>query len=315
MPTVKRHSILSAVLLGIVLAGVVLSAQEKVLHTGHYDLGINYTREAGWDPYIWDYGAADPAQTRLNPWYTIYHLGAAARSTVPAGSGYALLGAPGDPVWILPEIFAVDRVYLGIGAPLLERGVFTGGLSNRGQISLRLLAVSGSGPERGGHLAMWQAGAPGKPPRYFFSTGDGIGPEDSLDAITANFHAHYNWGFTQPGLYRVSFEYAGTLTEAWGSAAVSRQITYSFEVEDPVATPLRYAWPQGDGWVWSPWMGSVYAAHAPWYYHPRTGWLFFQPGGPDDAYFWTPSLGWRWTSQAFFPWVLEPLTQTWALLP
>lgn len=278
------------------LAGT-LSGQEVLLRTGHNDLAVSYEPGVGWQSYLYDY--ADGSRREVAG--AIYHLGAEARSSVPADTAYGLLGAPGATVWVAPEIYQPGVIYLGIGAPLLGRNIFTGGLSNRGQVTMRLVSVTGTGPAAGGTVTMWQSGYP---PRFHFSSADGVGPEDSLNAITANFHAHYNWGFTAPGLYRLTFEYSGTLVPALGGGLVSTAVTYTFEVEHAGReSPLRYAWPLGGGWSWSSWMSYVFDQYDPWVWDFRLGWMYLPPADPESVWIWTPARDWTWTNQHFHPWL------------
>lgn len=295
-------SLLCALLVLLALEG---RAQELLIPAGHYDLAVNYTTEEGWEPYIHDYDG----DGQLDPFTTVYSIGASALAQVPNDTDYALLGSPGETVWVVPQIYDPEIVYLGIGAPLLGRNIFSGGLSNRGQITMRMLSVAGSGPEAGGTLSMWQSGFP---PSFSFSTADGIGPEDVLDKITANFHAHYNWAFTQPGLYRVTFEFSGTLLPELGGDFTSTQVTYSFEVEHAgTDSPLRYAWDVGGGWSLSSWMGEVFDAFYPWVWSSRHRWASFAPGTPENVWFWSASDGWHWTHQTVYPWLWNVTDAQW----
>lgn len=272
--------------------------QERVITVGHYDMAVTYEPDSGWRPYIRDYNES----AELSTTSVVWKVGVSALNQVPHDPAYSLLGNPGDPVWLLPEIYDADVVYLGMGAPLLGRNIFAGGLSNRGQITMRLLSVEGSGPENGGTVSMWQSGFP---PRFYFSSADGIDSNDALDAITANFHAHYNWGFTAPGIYRMTFEYEGELLSALGGEVTSTQVVYTFDVgELPAASALRYAWSLGEGWVWSSWMGYVYTGFSPWIWNDRDGWSYLPPASPDNLFLWSFSHGWVWTSQEHYPWLL-----------
>lgn len=286
------------------IAALPVEAQETRLALGHYDLALNYTVAEGWDAYIFDHGTGE----RLKPVLTVFQL-EADPDTVPAGQVYAPLGAPGDPVWILPEVYDAERIYLGIGAPLLGRNIFTGGLSNRGEVTMRLLRVEGSGPDAGGSVSLWQSGFP---PQFFFSSSNGLGPEDALVGITANFHAHYNFGFTAPGLYRLTFALGGELRPEHGGGMTQTEVTYTFEVGGPVDTsPLRYAWPVSNGWEWSTWMGWVYRAAAPWIYNYDHGWLYLAPGDPEGFWVYHPTRGWCWSQQGIYAWLWSDADQEW----
>lgn len=300
-----RANQICGVILAVFAACLSARAQDRLLSLGHYDLAVNYEPGEGWSTNIYDYGT----ETELPALTTIYRIGEEALSEVPDNPDYALLGEPGDAIWIIPEIYNPDVVYLGIGAPLLGRNIFAGGLSNRGQVTMRLVEVSGSGPASGGALTMWQSGFP---PRFHYSTVDGIGPEDVLDAITANFHAHYNWAFSKPGLYRVTFEFSGTLHSAHGGGDTAVSVTYSFDVgpeQDP--SVLRYAWPLDDGWAWSSWLDTAYTANDPWIWDFVYGWMYFLPSTPDNIWLWTAEYGWTWTSQFYYPWLWRPDDDQW----
>lgn len=303
----RQASILSLLVLLLLLRGLSLVGQDLVRETGHYDLAVNYDPATGWDTYIRDY-AAGP----LSPLRTIFHLGENTRTTVPPDPDFRFLGGAGEEVWILPEIFASDRVYLGIGAPLLGRNLFTGGLSNRGQLTMRLIGLSGSGPESGGQVALWQSAFP---PRIHFASADGLGPEDTLDSVTANFHAHYNWGFTRPGLYRMTFAFSGTLLPQFGGMETSTTVTYSFEVLNSLDPgPLRHAWHLDETWSWSSWLGTFSRLEAPWIYSFGKGWLYFLEGSPDSFWLYSPEAGWAWSSQHLFPWIWPASTGIWEQL-
>lgn len=290
---------------GLVLAWafgwlVSLGAQEEERKVGHYDLAVNYDVESGWDTYIRDYGGGSP----LEPERTILVVGDNAREEVPAGEAFGFLGEAGEAVWILPEIYDAERLWLGFGAPLLGRDLFRGGLSNRGELSLRLEEVSGSGVDAGGEVALWVSGVP---PLVHFASADGIGPEDALEGITANFHAHYNWGFTEAGLYRITFSYSGQLVEALGGEEVSTRVTYQFAVGDWGGGVLRYGWERDDGWGWSSWLGWYREVGAPWIYSVRHGWLGIPEGHPEHFWIYIPEEGWGRSGQRVFPavWMVE----------
>jgi surface-anchored protein len=285
-----------------------LSGREVLVPYGHYDLGLNFTLENGWHTYVRDF---DNADATLEASRVVIVAGPETRMTIPDSPNLSFLGNPGAPIWILPEIYQENAPYLGIGAPLLERNLFTGGLSNRGQVTMRLVSLEGSGPDQGGHLHLWQSGFP---PQVFFSSADGIGPEDALDRITANFHAHYNFGFTAPGLYRVTFELTAELLPLHGGGRVSGLATFSFLAgESPDRTPLRFAWPIDSAWEWSSWLGYFYRAESSWVNTSQFGWLFIPESDPRNFWMWAPSKGWVWSSQDYFPWVWSP-AEGWKLL-
>ena len=292
----RAKSVICALLL-LLGCGINVLALDDFISVGHFDLQVNFVPGEGWSTYTYDFGTGE----QLDPRTTVYLFGSQALREVPDDPAFSLLGEPGDPIWLVPELYNPDIIYFGMGAPLLGRNIFTGGFSNRGRITMRMVSVTGTGPDAGGTVSMWRSGFP---PVFYFSSADGIGPEDALDEITANFHAHYNWAFTQAGLYRITFEYSGTLLPQHGGRETSTQVTYTFDVgETPDASALRYAWPQPDGFAWSSWMGRVFTDHDPWIWEPGQGWIYFKPSETDSITIWTDRHGWAWTSQDCYPWI------------
>jgi surface-anchored protein len=195
-------------------------------------------------------------------------------------------------------------VWLGLGAPTLGRGIFAGGLSNRGRLSMRLEDVRGSGVEAGGGMVLYQSGFP---PRVWFSSLDGLDGSDEVDGLSANFHAHYNWAFTAPGVYRATFAYRGTLLEEHGGGEVRTTVEYLFDVGGTGERELlRYAEATGGGWLRCEWLGEVYPDVSGWLYVIGHGWLLPVAGGMDGFWFRHPEQGWLWSHWRAFPRVWSP---------
>jgi surface-anchored protein len=292
-------------LLGLLGIAGTLCAQDVVLPQGHYDLAFNYTLQEGWSSFVWDFSTS----AALDPYRTVMHAHEVAEAQVPAHSDFAFLGPAGSTVWILPQIEKSGLPWLGLGAPLLEPGIFTGGLSNRGRVTLRLLDVQGSGVSNGGEFFMYQSGFP---PVVYFSYEDGEVVREELSNISANFHAHYNWAFTQPGMYRVTFSLSGTLTEAAGGGYTETIVVFSFLVgPDAEGWALRYAWDVDADWQWSSWMGWVHTLQQPWVYSPLLQWVYFHTGNPDSFWLWREDLGWCWSTQHYYPWLFQKDTGEW----
>ncbi|WOO40105.1 choice-of-anchor M domain-containing protein [Rubellicoccus peritrichatus] len=269
------------------------SAQE-VHSTGHFDLSINYeTDGGGWRAYVLNFDTDERSETDS----IIFEVGDAGKQVIPAGEPWNLIGNEGDPVWVFPEVFSADQVYLGIGTRLLERGIFTGGLSNRGRINMRLVSVTGTGVDAGGTLTMWQAGFP---PLVHYATGDGIGPEDALNDIPAGAHSHYNWAFSQPGDYAVTFEVSGELTPEFGGGFTSATATYYFRVTGETSSLLD-GFAINDTWTWNEWFGSFVAGAYPWVYNEIQGWWYFTNANETSAFVWDSEIGWLWVSSELYP--------------
>lgn len=296
-------------LLGWVVAAVPVFGVEDEVWLGHYDLAMEYELGSGWRSYLWDHAEQEVVEARRR----VLWLRDWARVQVPSGAEYEFLGGAGAEIWWLGETYAEDRLYLGIGAPRMGRNIFSGGLSNRGTVTMRLSGVRGSGVERGGTFTMW---ASGFPPRLIFSSSAGAGAANVLEGIVANFHGHYNFGFSAAGVYRVAFEISGKLLPEHGGAQVRHEAVFTFAVGEgeDLGGPLRYAWPAAEGWSWSSWMGWVWLEGLPWVYPEGRDWRYIPGGDIDDFWMWLGTHGWVWSSQNYYPWVWVEASKSWEFL-
>ncbi len=136
---------------------------------------------------------------------------------VPEDTRFAFLGAAGDPVWILPEVQQPHLLWPGFGLQAVPTGVFAGD-----DVAIRLVGIDGPGD-----FFLYQLDMLGQP-EVSFNTRDGIDTRD-VKMLKAGSHVHVNWGFTQPGAYRVSLQATGTLVTGGESASAVHD--YFFEVE------------------------------------------------------------------------------------
>lgn len=155
-----------------------------------------------------------------------------ARVSLPAGTPF---GNEGDPLYVLPQSENPDLLYLGLSAEDVPDGVFAGDLR------FRLVAMTGPG-----NLFVWRASAPGVF-EVAMSTADGIDAGDGT-GVLAGGHKHLNYGFTAPGVYRVTLRVSGRPA---GEAAdlESPDATFEFQVLPlpVVPTRLRVAGHDADG--------------------------------------------------------------------
>lgn len=115
----------------------------------------------------------------------------------PAGAAWEFAGtAAGRSMWFLPQTEDVSKPFLGLGTEELVP------VDWNGDLQLRLVAVEGPG-----EFSAWQNGAFGTP-SVALSTADGLSDADRI-ALSPGGHAHYNLGFTAPGLYQVTFRVDG----------------------------------------------------------------------------------------------------------
>lgn len=155
-----------------------------------------------------------PAVDR-SPADVVLNAVSASRTTVPASAGYAFLGSPGDPVWILPQTQASGVLWPGLNT----EGVPSGALQGN-NMTLRLVSVSGPAD-----FSVYTTNSFGQP-TVWFDSGNGL---PDTRTLTINSHAHANWAFEAAGTYTVKFEV--TARNAGGAAVTTGQKTYTFTVQ------------------------------------------------------------------------------------
>ena len=151
-------------------------------------------------------------------------LGSSATQTVvPENPAFGFLGTAGDVVNVLPQEETEGVIFLGIAGDEIESGVFVGD-------SVDLKLVSSEGP---GHVSLYAVDAFGSP-EVFFNTSDGISDSDAFP-VNVGGHSHQNWGFTQPGVYRVGLQASGNLSGNAGGAQSDVAI-FTFNIQGASAT-------------------------------------------------------------------------------
>jgi surface-anchored protein len=172
----------------------------------HSDFYFRYSAENGLEMFF-----RDTDRGRLYKGdEVILNVPEAARMLLPPGTPF---GEAGTPVWILPQSQNRNLLYLGLAADDLPAGIFSG------PVHLRLRAVSGPG-----HFFAWQAGVQGLDIRM--NSSDGITAEDVI-SLAPQGHAHFNWGFNAPGIYRITFQVEST---AASLPVESELATFEFHV-------------------------------------------------------------------------------------
>jgi surface-anchored protein len=146
-----------------------------------------------------------------------------AELALPADPAYAVLGSPGEPVWILPQIQEQSILWLGWNSEGIPTGTFTGD-----EVQLRLVSVSGPG-----QFVLFTTGSFGEV-EVLMNSADGLDASDSIP-VPVPAHAHANWAFTQPGAYVLSLQSSGTL--ASGGNVNSPVTAFTFRVGDTASQP------------------------------------------------------------------------------
>ncbi len=138
---------------------------------------------------------------------------------VPHGSGFEFLSHLTKGAYILPQAEQEGVLFLGIAGDEISAGVFT-----NEEVSLELTGVDGPG-----QMFLYSVSAFNEPTVYFNSA-DGISSNDRFP-LGVGGHAHQNWLFSEPGIYRVSVKASGNLVA--GGPSSSDVVELLFEVLAP----------------------------------------------------------------------------------
>jgi surface-anchored protein len=146
----------------------------------------------------------------------------AAKNTRPSGEQWDFTGTTsGGDLWILPKSQNSSVLFLGIGTEEIA-------VSDLGS-NITLVFQGLSGPA-GGVFSMWDVDQFATLVPLVTSTSGFTTPNQIV--LPANAHAHFNYGFTTPGLYDVTFQASATLAPALGGGPVVGTATFSFGVFD-----------------------------------------------------------------------------------
>ena len=183
-----------------------------VLSQGHLDAVDVHYEDGELHLHVHD-ETVDPGVER-DPADVVLRVLPGAETTVPADPAYGFLGNPGAPVWVLPETENPELLWPGLSTEELEPGVFAGD-----SVTLTLRRVRGPGA-----LSVFTTDALGTP-TVLANSGDGT--PDCLP-LTVGGHTHVNWGFTEAGRYRATFQATATLAD--GTRVASDPAVYTFQV-------------------------------------------------------------------------------------
>jgi len=149
-----------------------------------------------------------------------------ARIQRPAGALWDPMGVDAnEPLWVLPQHEKEGLPAFGLATEEIEPGLFVGDV-----VTLNLRYLKGPGD-----FSLWANDAFGQP-RFALSTRD----QRLSTTLPVALHAHYNWGFTQPGTYILVFEVVGALVDGENTSALA---IYTFLVSEK---PIRLKTLLGD---------------------------------------------------------------------
>lgn len=114
--------------------------------------------------------------------------------TLPEGMGSHLstLGEPGDEIYLLPSTYSSGKIYHGFSAYGFDGGQIQGNM-----VPLELVGFEGPGD-----LVIWD--------QYKQIDTGALDEYNTIDLPPAA-HLHFTWGFTERGIYRLTFEGSGNL--------------------------------------------------------------------------------------------------------
>lgn len=189
-----------------IMVGAAGTASAEPITTGHVDvIDVDYASGALTVQALVNGVERDPTTVEL-----VVLNGA--KATVPNSAAYSFLGAPGDPVWILPQTQNANLLWPGWNSTDVPSGVFQ---SNTLQMSLTSVT--------GGELAIYTTSLGN--PTVLFDNGNGL---PDTRPLATGAHAHANWAFSNAGTYTVTFRVTGTLTNG---TTISDDATYTFTVQ------------------------------------------------------------------------------------
>lgn len=199
---------------GAVAAGAspAMAAEKVVLSAGHTDaVDVHYTDDKLTLKVKDD--TVSPAAIR-DPADVTFQALPASRTEVPDLEAFAFLGAPGTPIWMLPQVQDPALLWPGWNTTELGSGVFAGD-----KVTISLVGVDGPGA-----VTVFDTSSLGQPTIRFRSA-DGL--PDRLD-VPVHTHAHASWVFGAEGRYTLKFQADAVLTD--GTEVSTGAVDYHFVV-------------------------------------------------------------------------------------
>lgn len=173
--------------------------------SGHGDIGVAYENAQLELHYHFHGGATFEDGTVVGPAGDEYEPGDVYTRVAdppfnrPDGSQWDILGAAaGSPIWFLPQSQDVNKPYVGIASEELG--------DEWSNITWALTDFTGP---TGGNFSLFQLDPFGNIDPKTWDTQDGSFANDQFE-LPAGGHDHFNFGFTQPGVYTVTITASGT---------------------------------------------------------------------------------------------------------
>lgn len=223
-------------ILSLLLVGVLnLAAQAQIQYSeGHGDIGIGYEGpgelELHWhfendeDDTVLD-GVTQiggvVGELEFEPSEVYVRVPDISFVERPADSALDVVANPGEFLYILPQLEAEadGKPFLGIGTEELDMNDWDGPLT------LSIGSVDGPG-----EFSMWQTDTFGDAV-LLVAEADGL---PDMFSSTPGGHEHYNWAFTEPGVYDVEITASGVHLQ---DGVATDTATYRFVVGDNTPVP------------------------------------------------------------------------------
>lgn len=218
---IPRHRLPLLAATSLALAAVPAFAQVE-LPADHADLGIGF--EGGELELHWH---LEDLALEYAPGEAYVFIPLSSAITRPAGAAWDFTGTTaGATIYLAPATDQTPNViFLGLGSEEIDAGTFVANT-----VTFALNSVSGPG-----NFALWQTDGFGQPSAFLGSVS---GPA-SFDLITGG-HDHFDWGFTAPGIYELTFTASGVLDDGFATF-VSDTATFTFAVGTPIPEPSAFA--------------------------------------------------------------------------
>ncbi|MDG9675926.1 TIGR03773 family transporter-associated surface protein [Micromonospora sp. DH14] len=172
-------------------ANTTATGARQVIADGHVDMGPQLSGDT-WTIRIKDDRTSPPVWRETAD--VVLQVKDNAKITVPAGADF--LGKQGDAVWLLPQSQQAGIVWPGWNTQ--HESVVSG---VKGNVTWTLKGVNGPG-----RFALFLTGSFGKADVLF----DSAKAFPQQLSVPLNTHAHGNWAFSKPGLYRLAVQMDGT---------------------------------------------------------------------------------------------------------
>lgn len=212
------------------LAPVLPNASADIVEysAGHADIGVEYEAGSGELEPHWHFGTSavlnedSGNDIEYEPGGAYARVPDASKLSRPSGAQWDFTGAgAGDDIWLLSQNNIAGQPFLGFAAEEV------GAASDwTGDISWALDSVSGPS---GAHFSVWQSSFSTTP---LMSTADPASNPGFTTSIGG--HGHFNLGFTEEGVYDVTWTASGTHNT---DGFVSGTGTFKFVVGSATAVP------------------------------------------------------------------------------